>query len=201
MRKSSLLVSILGAVALLGALATIVFDARDSAGRRPAVPPPIGEAPLVSDSGPTTLAAFKGRWTILLFGYMTCPDVCPTALAHLAREVDALGPQADGARIVFISVDPKRDGPIALGKYVRHFRNDFVGLTGSEAALNVVTGALGAYYGYEDAKDSAAGYLVTHSSSFFLLDPQGRFVKALPAPHERGVVAQELSRLIGNGAH
>lgn len=200
MRKSSLAITVFGVAALLGAVATISLDKRNADAARQ-VPVRLADVPLVSDAGPTTLAANNGAWTVLLFGYLTCPDVCPTALAYLAREMEQLGPRAAGARVAFVSVDPERDGPVALGKYVRHFNKNFVGLTSDDAGLKALTTPLGAFYGYEKADDSAANYLVTHSSSFFLLDPQGRFVKALSAPHERGVVAQELNRLIGNGAH
>ena len=98
---------------------------------------------------------------------------------------------------MFVSADPERDAPKDLGRYVRHFDPSFLGVTATSDNLNAVAKGLGGYFGREEQPQSAAGYLVTHSSSFFVIDPAGRFVKTLPAPHERGVVATELARLAG----
>lgn len=201
MRKTSLMTLGLGLAAALAVVAISAYEARTGEPpRRADAAKPLMDVPLVGAEGPTSLAALKGKWSLLLFGYTTCPDVCPTSLAYLAKEMRNLGPIRNQVNVAFISVDPKRDEPKALANYVHHFDPNFFALTGEEANLQTITKGLGAYFALEPAPDSAAGYLVTHSGSYFVLDPNGRFVKSLPAPHERGAVGNELIRLTGGSA-
>lgn len=163
--------------------------------------PKITDVPLLDEHGATSLAAVAGEWAVVFFGYTSCPDVCPTSLAYLAKELQALGPHQTRARGVFVSVDPARDEPAAAARYVRFFDPRFLAVTGTEESLQTLAKLLGAYAKREEAETSAAGYLVAHSSAFFILDPMGRYIKAIAAPHERGAVAKELQRLMGVSTH
>lgn len=203
MRKTfnaPVLIGLLAAAAMVGVAGYETFYGEPLA-RKP-LAPQLSEIPLVGGDGrPTTLGALRGSWTVIHFGYTTCPDVCPTTLAYLAKEMRELSDARSHVRVAFVSVDPQRDEPLALGRYVTHFDPSFVALTGTQDNLRAVTDAVGAYFKYEPRDDSAADYLVTHSTALFVLDPLGRFVKAMSSPHERGAVAKEMARLAGVGAH
>src|SRR6202035_3701543 len=89
---------------------------------------PVGEVQLTSDSGRLGTADLTGHPTLVFFGFTHCPDVCPTTLVKLAQIKKAAA--LPGLRVLFVSVDPARDTPTALGLYVHAFDPDFIGLTG-----------------------------------------------------------------------
>jgi protein SCO1/2 len=123
---------------------------------------------------PYTLSAHRGHAVALFFGYAHCPDVCPTTLAALARAKRKLGPGAQSFDVVLVTVDPARDDPATLKRYVRLFDPAFVGLTGSEAQLDPVYAAYHVYHQVDSAKNSANGYIVAHSSAVQFISPGGR---------------------------
>ena len=118
-------------------------------------------------------ADFRGRYTLVYFGYTNCPDVCPTTLVVMAEALKRLGPAGDGIVPIFISVDPARDTPAVLKNYLASFGPQFVGLTGSAQAIAKVAKAYRVYYRRQPEK---AGYSVDHSNYIFLMGPDGRFV-------------------------
>lgn len=128
----------------------------------------------------------EGKWSFLFFGYTHCPDICPITLAVLGRVQDALetgGIDGVPVQTVFVSVDPERDTPEKLTQYVRHFHERLIGLGGTPAQVQGLTAQLGiAFYHGQPGPDG--DYLVDHSASVFLLDPQARLVAILSAPHE-----------------
>lgn len=127
----------------------------------------------------------RGKWSFLFFGYTHCPDICPITLAVLARvqrELDAVGGGAP-IQTVFVSVDPERDTPDLIAQYVRHFHERFVGLGGTLAQVQGLTAQLGIAF-YHDAPTPEGDYLVDHSASVFLLDPEGRLLSIFPAPQD-----------------
>ena len=135
-------------------------------------PPGIGgPIELVSSSGETvTEQSFKGKYALVFFGYSFCPDVCPTGLQNVASALDKLGDKSAEVVPIFISVDPDRDTPSQLAKYVELFHRSMIGLTGSEAQIKAVTKRFRVYYALRkdlDPKD----YLVDHSAFLYLMDP------------------------------
>ena len=123
---------------------------------------------------PYTLSAHRGHPIALFFGYTHCPDVCPTTLAALASAKRKLG--ADGApfEVVLVTVDPKRDSPATLKRYVHLFDPAFTGLTGSAAQLAPVYAAYHIEHEVGSAKGSANGYIVAHSTVVQFISPAGR---------------------------
>ena len=146
---------------------------------------------------PFTEATLHNQWTILSFGYTHCPDVCPTALATLARFDDRLKQNGTDIpyRVVFVSIDPQRDTRERLAEYVPYFNPSFIGATGDVGELEKLTRQLGILYARVDNADSAMGYLMDHSASFVLTDPQGRYRAVFGAPHDDQVMAHDF-RLI-----
>ncbi len=129
---------------------------------------------MTGDNGqPMTAAALKGKVVMLYFGYTHCPDVCPLSLTHLHVVMQRLGKLADQVRIVFVSVDPKRDTPEVLHGYVRAFDQHAVGLTGSVKQVRRLTKAYRVVFN-ADPPDSHGNYEVSHSSAVFIFDRQGR---------------------------
>ena len=125
------------------------------------------------DKAPMNLEDYRGKVILLTFGYTHCPDICPANLVRLKQLVEKFGPQSDQIQTFFVSVDPERDTPEHLKKYVTFFNPEFVGLTGSPEALEQVTRQYGSAF-FKQEEKSAAGYLVAHTDYIFLVDQEGR---------------------------
>ena len=142
------------------------------------------------------LQDLKGHWSLLFFGFTSCPDVCPSTLYQLqqARQLMAerLSPQAV-PRIYLVSVDPERDSPAKLQEYLQYFDPQFIGVSGEDAQLRALTLQLGIAYHVEEHTPGAALYTVDHSASILLLDPQARLYAVLRGPHEAATIAAEVS--------
>jgi len=128
-----------------------------------------------------TQDTYRGRSELVYFGYSFCPDICPTALGYQARLLKALGP--DAARVVplFITIDPERDTPAHLAAYVTLFDPRIIGLTGSADEVKGAANAFGAWYQRVIADPGKpplppGQYLMDHTSSTYLVDPEGRLV-------------------------
>ena len=125
------------------------------------------------DGKPRTLADFRGRLTVLFFGYTFCPDICPTTLADVAGVMKKLGPDAARVQVLFVTLDPERDTPEVLAKYVPAFDENFLGLTGDAAATQRAAKEFKIFY--EKRPGSSPGaYSVDHSAQSYVLDAQGR---------------------------
>lgn len=147
-----------------------------------------------SDGAKLTRADWTGRWTIAFFGYTNCPDVCPTTLSTFAQVWKKLDPAArDKLRFDFISVDPARDTPEQLARYVGYFNKDFVGATGSDEVLMPLTRALGLVYSRGAPVDG--NYAVDHSASIVVIDPEAREVGLLRPPFDAAKIAADLDTL------
>ncbi len=133
---------------------------------------------------PFTPADFEGDWSFLFFGYTYCPDVCPMSLSELARVKQALAEEGgvNPDRYYLVSVDPQRDTPERMAEYVRYFDPEFRGLTGPAAEIDQFTRSVGVVYEVPENPDSE-DYLVGHSSSITLINPEGRIHAIFTAPH------------------
>lgn len=130
-----------------------------------------------SDGQALTLSRFRGKVVLLQFGFTACPDVCPTTLLTLAKARRALGGQADEVQVVFVTVDPRRDDPERLRRYLAAFDPAFVGGTGTEEALAAVRKAYGVAAQRTGSGDGAP---FGHSSFVTLIDRQGRLRAIMP---------------------
>lgn len=148
-----------------------------------------------SDGTPLSPADWKGRWTVVFFGFTHCPDICPTTLAtfrQVWKQLDAA--TRERVRFAFISVDPQRDTPDLLGQYVHYFDPDFVAATGDDEQLARLTRALGLVYARGEP-DADGNYSVDHSASAVLIDPEGRQVGLFRPPFEPERIASDLRAL------
>lgn len=122
---------------------------------------------------PFTEADARDRATLLTFGFMSCPDVCPTTLARLAEAKRRLpAALADEVRIVFVSVDPARDDPQRLTDYAAHFGEGFIGVTGTQAELRALGRRYRTTYSYGQP-DRHGHYDVAHSAGVYVFDRDG----------------------------
>jgi len=135
---------------------------------------------------PRRLEDWRGKVVVLFFGFTHCPDVCPTTLADIAGAVKSLGPDAERVQVLMVSVDPERDTPDALAKYVTAFDPRFLGLRGDLAATQNVAKEFKIYFEKRKTGDS---YTVDHSAQSYVIDPQGRL--RLLVRHDR--IAQDLA--------
>jgi protein SCO1/2 len=147
----------------------------------PAQPAP-GFALRGSDGAELSLARFKGRVVLLVFGFTNCPLVCPTTMATLAQAHRALGADGASVQVVYVTVDPERDDVARMKAWLAAFDPSFVGGTGTPGAL------AGVYRSYGvDAKKipmPGGGYGMAHSSSVWLIDREGRLRALMPYGHD-----------------
>ena len=157
------------------ALLTVAAIAGLAAAVRIAMPggPPAPDFTLTDQDGrPYSLSAHRGHAVALFFGYAHCPDVCPTTLAALARAKRRLGTQGNDFDVAFVTVDPQRDTPAVLKRYVRLFDPSFAGLTGTEAQLEPVYRDYHVFH-QQIPGTNATGYLIEHSSAIEFIGPAG----------------------------
>ncbi len=145
---------------------------------------------------PRTLESFQGKATLLFFGYMFCPDYCPSTMTTLNTALSKMKPEhAAKVQVVFVTVDPKRDQPKALTEYVRAFNPNFAALYGSDEQTAVAAKEFKIIYQKAQVKDDNT-YLVDHSTQMYAFDPQGRI--RLMIRHESGpdAIAADLTTLV-----
>jgi protein SCO1/2 len=125
----------------------------------------------------------QGQWSLLFFGYMQCPDVCPTTLSALRemRRLQVQAPQRALPQVVFVSLDPDYDHPEVMAPYLAFFDPDFTGVTGSLEALQPLTTAL---HIMRVERREGSVRSIDHTSSVIVVDPQGRAIGALSPPHQ-----------------
>ena len=142
---------------------------------------------------------FAGRWTVLFFGFTSCPDICPTTLNELDRASQLLaGHPLDGRlRYAMLTVDPARDSPERLAEYLGKINPRFVGLTGEYLDLQRFARQFNVSFTKQTDPDDWTRYTVQHSSHVSLLDPQGRYRAFFKQPANGAELARGLLSLIG----
>lgn len=148
--------------------------------------------PLIDTEGESfTLEALRGNWVLMYFGYTYCPDFCPSTLTDWRLIKRNLAEDAVGLDFLLVSVDPNRDTPELLKRYVSRFDESFRAATGDVADLMVFAESMGAFFASQET-DAGGYYAVDHSSSTFLLDPHGRLVTVYAFGTPSSVIADDL---------
>ena len=135
---------------------------------------------------PRTLADFKGKVVVVFFGYTQCPDVCPTTLVDMKAVKEQLGKDGERLQVLFVTVDPERDTPELLAKYVPAFDPSFVGLYGDAEATARTAKEFKVFY-KKVPGSSPTNYSVDHTAALYIYDPSGRL--RLFAKHAEGAEA------------
>jgi protein SCO1/2 len=155
---------------------------------------------LIDERGERVSAdSFDGSLNLLYFGFTHCPDICPATLGKLVRaRSDLPAGLRENVRILFVSVDPGRDGPESLRTFTDYFGDDVVGLTGGREALDRLTRRYRVTYGY--GEETAPGrYDVSHSSAVFAFDPEGDARLLLRRDDPVAAITADLERLLREG--
>lgn len=158
----------------------------------------VPEFELVGVDG-TTLdqQVLEGQWSMMFFGYTYCPDVCPITLQVMKEVVaDLEGRNIEPLQVIFTTVDPVRDTAERLKEYVGFFDQDFVGITGELTDINALTRQLGIVASFTANAKNPENYLVDHTASMLLIDPQRRVRAKFSAPHEVGTIVDDYKILI-----
>ncbi len=151
------------------------------------------------DGSPFEAGSLQGKWTFLFFGYTYCPDICPATLALLSgvtADMESDGWSRDDYQVVFVSIDPGRDDPAHIRRYLEFFGKDHVGVTGDVDALRAFANQFGAQFYRLDEEAPPGHYFMAHSSSIFLVDPEAEFVAAFSPPHDRSTIAAQFRRIV-----
>jgi protein SCO1/2 len=164
-------------------------------------PPPADVALIGADGEEVRLSDLSdqnGKWTLLYFGYTYCPDICPTTLSTLNQSIELLGERAENVQVVMVTVDPERDTPERIATYVSYFNPAFIGLSGTLEATNAAATAFGVFY-EKVATEGATEYLINHTSTVAVLDPEGRLRYVFPHDATADNIASDLAYLIRRG--
>ena len=149
---------------------------------------------------PFTLQDLTGHWSLLFFGYTNCPDVCPVTMGTVAQAkkaataINHIFPQ-----VIFVSVDPERDKLEMLSDYVQYFDKEFIGVTGDEDMIKVLTLQMSVAYMKMAAEEGSEGYVVDHSSSLLLLNPEGKLVAFFNPPHDAKIILKDFQTIVNLG--
>jgi protein SCO1/2 len=141
-----------------------------------------------------TQADYRGRYMLIYFGYTYCPDVCPMSLGVMNDALDKMGSKAKVVTPIFITVDPARDTPKVLKTYVAAFGKNWVGLTGDNAAITTVAKEYRVYFKRQPLKEG--GYAMDHSSTIYLMGPDGGFITHYDESMGPYALAQDLKKRI-----
>jgi protein SCO1/2 len=137
---------------------------------------------------------FRGRVTVLLFGFTHCPDICPTALLNLSAVLDQLGEDRGLVQVAFITVDPERDTPEVLRDYTSSFGPNFVGLSGNVAAIRQVAKAFKVFF--QKIRLPGGDYTMDHSVAMYVLDKRARARLMFTANRQLEDVAHDILKLL-----
>ncbi|MFL6547892.1 MAG: SCO family protein [Povalibacter sp.] len=139
------------------------------------------------------LGSFRGKVVVLGFGFTSCANVCPTTLATLAAARRNLGAAASDVQVVYVTVDPQRDTPAQMKKYLATFDPTFMGGSGTENALAKVRSA----YGIQAEKKLFGNdYTYAHSSYTYLIDRKGVLRALMPYGHAPSDYVHDLNVLL-----
>lgn len=138
----------------------------------------------------------QGHWSLVFVGYTNCPDICPTTLSVMNQVIEYMNDQKIQApEIVFLSIDPERDTPLHLRRYVDYFNKDFIALTGTLEQVSQLSQNLNAVFRKAPGANgeiSKEDYLMDHSSALMLINPQGNLQSVLTAPHLPGTIIESI---------
>jgi protein SCO1/2 len=137
---------------------------------------------LEGPGGSVRLSDFQNKLVLIFFGYVYCPDVCPTTMLALKQAYEGLSPEErKRVQVVFISVDPERDTPEVADQYAKAFNPDFLGVTGAPETIQEVARTFGVYYQKSQYRGPGE-YLVDHTATTFVV--QGGKLVLLLSPEK-----------------
>lgn len=147
---------------------------------------------------PVSDATFKGKPTVMFFGFTFCPDVCPTTLSDLQGWIEQLGPDAEKLNYAFVTVDPERDTPQVMKDYVAAFDPRVQALSGTREQIDAMIKAYRVYA--KKVPLDAGGYTMDHTAAIYLMDKNNRFVGTIAYEENPETALAKLRRMISEAA-
>jgi protein SCO1/2 len=147
---------------------------------------------------PRTLADYRGQVVMLYFGFVQCPDVCPTALTRASAVMQQLGPDAAQVQLLFVTVDPERDTPALLREYMAAFDASFMALTGDTAQIKAAADEFRVFF---KKIPTGSSYTMDHTALTYLFDRQGRLRLALRHEQSADDYAFDIKKLLAEKTH
>ena len=202
MAARSIVIGIAGAALGLAAAIALLPDVRErllpSVGQQVSGKALIGGAFTLTDNTGkrVTDQDFHGKYTLVFFGFTSCPDICPAGLQLMAGALEKLGTKAQRITPIFISVDPQRDTPEKLAAYVKNFDPQLVGLTGTPEEIAAVAKAYKVYYAKVPSKERPDDYTMDHTSIIYVMDPKGEFVTHFTPSTSVDDMAAKLDKIV-----
>lgn len=142
----------------------------------------------------------QGRFVLVYFGYMSCPDVCPTAMSTVADTLEQLGEDAEKLAVLFVTVDPKRDTAKDLRDYIHFFDKRIIGLRGPKAYTDHMVKVFNARYEFHvPDPDRPDEYAVDHTASIAFLDPAGYLIRRFPHGTSADQIAEDIRTTMAEG--
>jgi protein SCO1 len=140
----------------------------------------------------------RGRWSLMFFGFTSCPDICPVTMSALAQTGKLLADLPEGLRpqVILVSVDPDRDTPERLAGYVKAFDPAFVGVTAAQEVVDDFARQMGVAVAIRKRDGDGGSYNVDHSSAIFLIDPDGAMRALFSTPHTPKLIAEDYRRIV-----
>jgi protein SCO1/2 len=139
-----------------------------------------------------SLAEFKGKVVLIYFGYMFCPDICPTDLSNLAGLLKRLGKDSEQVQAIFITLDPARDTPELIGKYAQHFDKRILSLRGTEQQTKQVATQYKTFY--EKVSLKGDQYVIDHTAFIYIMNRAGKYLAFFPpgtSPERMEIMVRE----------
>ncbi len=195
MKRIRYLIWALAALALIGFAYLMLKPARQVPAPQVATQPASFGGPFTlvgADGQPFPSSRLNGKGYALFFGFTHCPDTCPTTLARLVKLRREAGGD-DALNIVFVTVDPERDGPREVGAYSEAFGAPIVGLTGSPVQVEQVKKQFGIFS--QKVPDGSGGYTVDHTATVLLFDRSGKFVATISPDEQDAPAVDKLKRI------
>lgn len=142
-----------------------------------------------------SLGDFKGKVVLLFFGYLSCPDMCPTTVSEMAQVRARMGANSERVQGLFVTVDPKRDKPEILSQYLASFDPTFLGLWGDEAATAAAAGEFKVFFKAQQPGPRGS-YTVDHMGGVYVLDARGRLRLMLRPGASVDAMAADVAQLL-----
>jgi len=146
--------------------------------------------------GKVQLSDFKHKNIIIYFGYLNCPDVCPTTLSTINNALDKLSIQEKNSiQVIFVSIDPDRDKPKEIDSYVKYFISSAIGLTGTKENLDKLRGIYGVYY-VKEKSSSVMEYTMSHTSNLYFFKTRNRFFKKISEYNNENKIYTTIQKML-----
>lgn len=139
-----------------------------------------GEFTLHHAKGSASLSDFKGQVVVLYFGFLNCPEVCPTSMSMITKALNKLdAEELEQVQPILVSIDPERDSYDQIKEFTAYFHPQILGVTGSRDEIDLVASEYGAFNEVIDSTTDGSDYEFRHSSRYYVVDQNGELVDAM----------------------